>query len=39
MKCKMIESAAYSELQSLIIRLCERSLHLASLSLFPKPDK
>ncbi len=35
----MIESAAYSELQSLIIRLCERILHLASLSLLPKPDK
>ncbi len=39
MECKMIESAAYSELQTLIIRLCERILHLASLSLLPKPDR
>jgi len=39
MECKMIESAAYSELKTLIIRLCERIQHLASLSLLPKPDK
>ena len=39
MECKMIESAAYQELQSLVIRLCGRIAHLASSTVSPKPDK
>ena len=39
MECKMIESAAYRELQSLILRLCGRIAHLASLSVSPAPDR
>lgn len=39
MECKMIESAAYRELQSLVIRLCGRIAHLASSTVSPKPDK
>lgn len=39
MECKMIESAAYWELQSLVIRLCGRIAHLASSTVSPKPDK
>ena len=35
----MIESAAYRELQSLVIRLCGRIAHLASSTVSPKPDK
>ena len=39
MECKMIESAAYRELQSLVIRLCGRITHPASSTVSPKPDK
>ena len=35
----MIESAAYRELQSLVIRLCGRITHPASSTVSPKPDK
>ena len=35
----MIESAAYLELQSLVIRLCGHIAHLASSTVSPKPDK
>ena len=35
----MIESAAYRELQSLVIRLCGRIAHLASSTVSPKLDK
>lgn len=35
----MIESAAYRELQSLILRLCGRIAHLASLSVSPASDR
>lgn len=39
MECKMIETAAYEEMKSLVARLCSRMAHLTTLSAPLKPDK
>ncbi len=39
MECKMVESSACREWQSLIVRLCGRITHRASLSVSPQSDK